>query len=275
MARPTKNNCDYFSHDNDMRNDDKIRAIRRKFGNDGYAVWNMLLEVLCKSEHFFLKLDNVKLETLSGDFEVDSDLLSKMLDYYVSINLLKVYYCIQKPRSTVPEVDYRTQKPHSTTPTTADVQKTDEKYYFCFNMAKRLMSAITRRNEVIVDENICPTELLHTLIQLKLVSVSNNPQTKVKESKLKKTKRESGALTQEEQIEKFKKVCKIVWNNDDFVKKQSDSLGVLPSQVQDEIQVYVNHHIARPNGTLNNSEKSIMSDLKNWFKNKAAFTRTT
>jgi hypothetical protein len=32
MARPLKNNADYFPHDNDMRNDEKILALRRKFG---------------------------------------------------------------------------------------------------------------------------------------------------------------------------------------------------------------------------------------------------
>ena len=31
MARPKKNNADYFSHDNDMRNDERIIALIRKF----------------------------------------------------------------------------------------------------------------------------------------------------------------------------------------------------------------------------------------------------
>ncbi|MBL4705443.1 MAG: DUF4373 domain-containing protein [Flavobacteriales bacterium] len=44
MARPLKNNADYFSHDNNMRNDKKILAVRRKYGSDGYSVWCMILE---------------------------------------------------------------------------------------------------------------------------------------------------------------------------------------------------------------------------------------
>ena len=46
MARPKKQYCDYFSHDRDMRNHRKIKALRTKFGVNGYAVWVMILEVL-------------------------------------------------------------------------------------------------------------------------------------------------------------------------------------------------------------------------------------
>ena len=42
----------FFSHDADMRNDIKIKALRRKFGNDGYAVWNYLLETLTDNEEW-------------------------------------------------------------------------------------------------------------------------------------------------------------------------------------------------------------------------------
>lgn len=38
MARPNKNNAEYFSHDADMRNDVKVKALRRRFSHTGYAV---------------------------------------------------------------------------------------------------------------------------------------------------------------------------------------------------------------------------------------------
>lgn len=88
MARPKKNNADYFSHDNDMRNDDKILAIRRKFWHEWYSIWNMLLEKLCKSDWFIIDVDNVSLELLSWDFMIDPDELLKMIDYFCSIRLL-------------------------------------------------------------------------------------------------------------------------------------------------------------------------------------------
>lgn len=150
MGRPQKNNCNYFSHDNDMRNDDKIRAVRRKFGHQGYAIWNMLLEVLCKSEHFVLQVDVIKTETMSGDFDIDSATLIQMIEYFCNINLLQKY---------------------------GDC-------YFCSNLVKRLFDVLNRRNEVFVDENIYPKELLHTLTQLNVVTVNIKPQSKVNKIEL-------------------------------------------------------------------------------------------
>lgn len=89
MARPKKENADYFSHDNNMRNDPKIKALRRKYGITGYAVYNMLLEVLTESEQFNLKIGRVQTELLAGDFDCEPDLLSDLIEYAVAIELLE------------------------------------------------------------------------------------------------------------------------------------------------------------------------------------------
>jgi hypothetical protein len=60
MGRHKKNNADYFSHDNDMRNNRKIKAVRKMFGLVGYAVWNMLLEAIAESEDFTLRTDEYR-----------------------------------------------------------------------------------------------------------------------------------------------------------------------------------------------------------------------
>lgn len=44
MARPYKTGLDYFSHDVDMSNDDKIQLLELAHGLPGYAVMNKLLE---------------------------------------------------------------------------------------------------------------------------------------------------------------------------------------------------------------------------------------
>ena len=69
MARPIKKNADYFSHDNGMRNDLRIKAVRRKFGNEGFAIWNYLLEVLTDSEDFKYEYNEINKELLSADFD--------------------------------------------------------------------------------------------------------------------------------------------------------------------------------------------------------------
>jgi hypothetical protein len=89
MARPTKNNADYFSHDADMRNHRKMKAVRAKFGLEGYAVWNMLLEVLTDAEHFAIDIDEVEIELIAGDFGIEGDTLSEMISYFIRLKLLE------------------------------------------------------------------------------------------------------------------------------------------------------------------------------------------
>ena len=62
MARPIKNNMDYFPHDNKMRNDRKIKALRAKYGLEGYAVYNMLLETLCEAELLIIRWNETEIE---------------------------------------------------------------------------------------------------------------------------------------------------------------------------------------------------------------------
>lgn len=88
MARPQKNNADYFSHDNDMRNDEKVKAVRRRFKHEGYSVWNMLLEKLCKAGDFTLEYSEENIELWAGDFEVEPERLKEILEYFLKIDLI-------------------------------------------------------------------------------------------------------------------------------------------------------------------------------------------
>lgn len=90
MARPQKNNADYFTHDADMRNDLKIRAIRRKFGLEGYAVWNFLLEVLTETDFFRIEWDDFTIELLAGDFDVTPEKLTEIVDYCTHLDLFQI-----------------------------------------------------------------------------------------------------------------------------------------------------------------------------------------
>jgi hypothetical protein len=49
MARPTKEGLDYFPHDTDAVNDEKLEALRALHGNDGYAFFFILLERIYRS----------------------------------------------------------------------------------------------------------------------------------------------------------------------------------------------------------------------------------
>jgi len=88
MARPKKNNADYFSHDANMRNGLKIKALRNKFGITGYAIWCMLLECLTGSDENYMPDDEIQFELLAGDFGVSYEALTAIIDYCVKLELL-------------------------------------------------------------------------------------------------------------------------------------------------------------------------------------------
>lgn len=90
MARPNKNNAQYFSHDADMRNDIKVKALRRKFSHRGYAVWCFMLETLSGCDNFEINLTHeIDRELLAADFDVSTEELAEIIEYCIKINLLQ------------------------------------------------------------------------------------------------------------------------------------------------------------------------------------------
>lgn len=90
MARPKKNNADYFSHDAGMRNHGKIKALRKKFGFEGYSVWCMLLELLTSKDGFKCKWNELNIEITAGDFDIDSIRLVEIVEYLKLLELVAV-----------------------------------------------------------------------------------------------------------------------------------------------------------------------------------------
>lgn len=81
-----KDRMRFFSHDVDMRNDLKIRGLRREFGNEGYAVWCYLLEVLTDTEDLCIDIDNMA-GLLSADFDIDRERLMGIVGYCMQVGL--------------------------------------------------------------------------------------------------------------------------------------------------------------------------------------------
>ena len=90
MARPKKNNAEYYTHDADMRNDIKVKALRRKFSHMGYAVWNYLLETLTDNDYFEITWDEINIELLAADYDVSVEELTEIVAYCVKIGLLQL-----------------------------------------------------------------------------------------------------------------------------------------------------------------------------------------
>ena len=57
MARPTKAVVDYFPHN--CKHGKTMFAVENRFGNDGYAFWFKLLELLGSTEHHFIDCNDI------------------------------------------------------------------------------------------------------------------------------------------------------------------------------------------------------------------------
>lgn len=158
MARPLKNNADYFSHDSNMRNDYKVKALRRKFGHNGYAVWCFLLEVLTDSDSFEIELTEINNELLSADFDISVEELNEIIDYCVKIDLLK-----RNENFVFSET-------------------LNERFYPLISKRQRDREFSNRKNnEVIADDNITKTNN-------KIVFANDNPTVKYSKVKYSKVK---------------------------------------------------------------------------------------
>lgn len=153
MARPKKENAEYFSHDSSMRNDPKIKALRRRF-SIGYSVYNMFLEYLTDCSFFEFEMNDLQYEILAGDFDVETETLIQILDYCVKIGLLE----------------------------------NQENVFFSNGLKKRLQSVLDKRNNA-KDKFLNKKILEIATFQSKTdVSVTETTQSKVKESKVKESK---------------------------------------------------------------------------------------
>jgi len=90
MARPVKNNLEYFSHDKDMRNDLRIKALRRKYSHKGYSIYVMMLEHLANCDYLQYEWSELSIELLTPDFDVDSADLVEIIDYCIKLKLFEI-----------------------------------------------------------------------------------------------------------------------------------------------------------------------------------------
>ena len=153
MARPKKENAEYFSHDTNMRNDPKVRALRKKF-KDGYAVYNMFLEYLTDCNFFECEMQELEYEILSGDFDVEVEILKDILNYCVKVGLLN----------------------------------NTENTFFSNGLKKRLQPVLDKRNNAKDKFLQIKQKEIEVKEQKSIVSVTETTQSKVKESKVKESK---------------------------------------------------------------------------------------
>lgn len=100
MARPKKNNVEYFPHT--VTHGKKMSYIEKKYNNDGYATWFKILEELGSTDNHYLDLsDEVQLMFLSDKCLITEELLIDIINDLVRLkefdaelwNDNKIIYC--------------------------------------------------------------------------------------------------------------------------------------------------------------------------------------
>jgi hypothetical protein len=156
MARPTKQNVDYFSHDCDMRNDIKIKALRRKYKHLGYSIYIITLELLGDTEYFQMKWNDDNIELLTPEYDCDIEELKEVMNYCFQLNLFQLTHG----------------------------------YLHCENFTNRLEETLLSRRKDYCSNNSPISKLSLVNVDNNKVNDNIKPQSKVKESKVNKSKGE-------------------------------------------------------------------------------------
>lgn len=84
MARPQKKGLDYFPHDTDMSDGQEMAKIEAVYGNDGYAVYNKILEKIYKNGFKIFISDEATLTYYSKKCNInDNKKLEEIINFLV------------------------------------------------------------------------------------------------------------------------------------------------------------------------------------------------
>ena len=155
MARPIKNTVDYFPHI--IKHGKTMFVLESKYGNDGYAFWFKLLELLGSSNGQVYDYNNpADWEFMLAKTKVDEETANNILKTLASVNAI-------------------------------DKELLEKKLIWSDNFIKNIEDVYKRRKQEIPQKPISTNN--------KSINVNNNPininkntQTKLKETKLNKTK---------------------------------------------------------------------------------------
>lgn len=82
MARAKKIGVDYYSHDVGAQKKQTVKALRSRFGNDGYAFWFILLELLGERDGLYMDCsDEATWIYLCTEVMIDEDKVTGMLNF--------------------------------------------------------------------------------------------------------------------------------------------------------------------------------------------------
>ena len=169
MARPIKNTVDYFPHI--IQNGKTIFILESKFGNDGYAFWFKLLELLGTSHNHVYDYNNsVDWEFLLAKTKVSEEKATEILKTLAEVGAI-------------------------------DKDLWGQKTIWCENFVKGIEDVYKKRRNELPKKPSLRSGNPSTPV----VSDSENTQTKLKETKVKESIKKERQVSDDENTEKPKK----------------------------------------------------------------------
>lgn len=160
MARPERNDIDYFPHV--VTHGKKMFIIENKYKNDGYAVWFKILEEIGKANYHYLDFNDIEQTMyLSSKFNIDEELLLNIIEDLAKLNAINKDLYL------------------------------DHKIVFSEKFIESIQDAYKRRNNnCITLDGLC--KHLHIKCKhndnINLLKCNDKPQSKVKDTKLNNNK---------------------------------------------------------------------------------------
>jgi hypothetical protein len=155
MARPKKDSFDYFPHDTDAANDEKIEAMRATYGNDGYAFYFILLERIYKKNGVLDVKTPAIMTAIQRNITSDSELFQKMLNTAFEIDLFDKGSFDEKGIITSKAIESRTLSVNSERARKREWAK-GKKVLDVENTANRRQLTPKVKDKVKVKDNIIP-----------------------------------------------------------------------------------------------------------------------
>jgi DnaD/phage-associated family protein len=176
MARPRKQTVDYFPHDTDASHRKTLTIIQNKYGNDGYAFWYKLLELLGRTPgHFYNFKDPADWEFLIAETHISDT--EKANDILETLAILQA-------------IDPGLHK---------------EGVIWSQNFVDRLEDVYIKREKSKPDKPISGEKTTVSGAET-LVSGGDNPQTKLNKTKLNEIETKESSSLSEEIISLYKKM---------------------------------------------------------------------
>ncbi len=168
MARPKKKTVDYFPHS--CTHGKTMFIIEQKYGNDGYAFWFKLLELLGDTEGHYIDLnDEMVQEFLQAKTSLSKEVCNEILDLLAKLKAI-------------------------------DAELWEQKIVWSQNFVDGISDVYKNRR---VETPSRPSFYIQKPATAD-ISTDENPQSKVKESKVKESKVNNNARAQTPKPEKIK-----------------------------------------------------------------------